>query len=133
VRDLPTTHALSGPDAFGIVEWHAPTPGGLPKTAHTPARRALVEGAWASRSPANVRRPLQLRLDKLPTPIQDTRWKAQVRLCTCDRQLSARGKNPQKVVVAMARERSALMWAMPQQGPVMGEPLQAVWSRHRMS
>ena len=45
--------------------------GGITKTGNTHARRALVEGAWASRYPAKVRRPLQLRLEKRPKPIQD--------------------------------------------------------------
>ena len=93
--------------------------GGLPKTGKTHARRALVEGAWASRDPAHVSRPRQLRLEKLPTPIQDTSWKAQVRLCTRDRPLRARGKNPHHVVVAMARAWMAWMWAMAQQVPVL--------------
>jgi transposase len=55
--------------------------GGITKTEHTHARRALIEGAWASRYPAKVRRHLQLRLEKGPKPIQDMSWKAQVRLC----------------------------------------------------
>src|SRR5215471_4917545 len=33
--------------------------GGITKTGNSQARRALVEGAWASRSPAKVRRHLQ--------------------------------------------------------------------------
>ena len=55
--------------------------GGITKTGHTQARRALGEGAWASRDPAKVSRHLQLRLEKLPKPLQDVSWKAQVRLC----------------------------------------------------
>ena len=31
--------------------------GAIPTTGQRPARRALVEGAWASRSPAKVRQP----------------------------------------------------------------------------
>jgi hypothetical protein len=92
--------------------------GGLTKTGHTHARRALVEGAWAYRYPAKVSRHLHLRLEKLPKPIQDVSWKAQVRLCTRYRQLCARGKNPHQVVVAMARELSAFMWAIAKQVPV---------------
>jgi transposase len=56
--------------------------GSMTKTGHTHARRALVEGAWAYRYPANVSRHLQLRLEKLPQAIQAISWKAQVRLCT---------------------------------------------------
>ena len=58
-----------------------------------------IEGAWASRSPAKVSRPLPLRLAKLPKPIQDIRWKAQGRLCRRYRHLSARGKHPHQVGV----------------------------------
>ena len=77
--------------------------GSLTKTGNTHARRALVEGAWAYRYPAKVSRHLQLRLETLPTAIQALRWKAQVRLCKRYRQLMAKGKNANQVVVAMAR------------------------------
>jgi transposase len=93
--------------------------GGIPKTGHTQARRALLEGAWASRYPAKVRRPLQLRLEKMPQPSQDMTWQAQVRLCKRYRQLSARGKNPHPVVVAIARALRAVMGAMAQAGPLV--------------
>jgi hypothetical protein len=81
-------------------------------------QRALVEGAWAYRYPANVSRHLQLCLEKLPTAIQAISWKAQVRLCTRYRQLMATGKHAHQVVVAMAREFSACMWAIAKHGAV---------------
>src|SRR6266403_5661251 len=65
--------------------------GGITKAGNTFARRALIEGAWAYRYPAKVSRHLQLRLEELPKAIQDISWKAQVRLCTRFRQLTARG------------------------------------------
>jgi transposase len=86
--------------------------GGITKTGNSHARRALIEGAWAYRYPAKVSRHLQLRLEQLPKPIQDLSWKAQVRLCTRSRQLMARGKNANQVVVAIARELVAFMWAI---------------------
>jgi transposase len=89
--------------------------GGITKTGTSHARRALVEGAWASRDPATVSRHLQRRLEQVSKPIQDLRWKAQRRLCTRYRQLSARGKHANQVVVAIARAWSALMWAMAQE------------------
>src|SRR5438034_10940702 len=55
--------------------------GGITKAGNSHARRALVEGAWAYRYPAKVSRLLQLRLEKVPKPIQDISWKAQRRLC----------------------------------------------------
>ena len=61
---------------------------------------------------------MQLRLEKLPKPLQDISWKAQARLCNRDRQLSARGKHPHQVVMAMARELIACMWASATQVPV---------------
>jgi transposase len=89
--------------------------GGITKAGNTHARRALIEGAWAYRYPAKVSRHLQLRLEKVPKPIQDLSWKAQVRLCKRYRQLIARGKNANLVVVAIARELSAFMWAIAQE------------------
>jgi transposase len=86
--------------------------GGITKTGNSHARRALVEGAWAYRYPAKVSRHLQLRIEKVSKPIQDISWKAQIRLCKRYRQLSARGKKANQVVVAIARELSAFMWAI---------------------
>ena len=92
--------------------------GAITKTGNAHARRALIEGAWAYRYPAKVSRHLQLRLEKLPQPIQAISWKAQVRLCKRYRQLIARGNHANRVVVAIARELSAFMWAIAQQIPV---------------
>jgi len=86
--------------------------GGITKAGNSHARRALVEGAWAYRYPAKVSRHLQLRLEKVPTEIQAISWKAQVRLCKRYRQLSARGKHVNQVVVAIAREMAAFAWAI---------------------
>jgi transposase len=92
--------------------------GAITKTGNAHARRALIEGAWAYRYPAKVSRHLQVRLERLPKAVQDISWKAQVRLCKRYRQLSARGKHANRVVVAVARELSAFMWAIAQQVPV---------------
>jgi transposase len=86
--------------------------GALPKTGNSHARRALIEGAWAYRYPAKVSRHLQLRLEKVPTAIQDISWKAQGRLCKRYRRLVARGKHGNQVVVAIAREMAAFVWAI---------------------
>ena len=86
--------------------------GGITKAGNTHARRALVEGAWAYRYPAKVSRHLQLRLENLPAEVQAIAWKAQVRLCKRYRQLMARGKHANQVVVAVAREMAAFAWAI---------------------
>ncbi len=92
--------------------------GSLTNAGHTHARRALVEGAWASRDPANVSRHLLRRLEEQPQAIQDISWKAHVRLCTRVRRLLARGNHANQVVVAIARELVGGMGAMAQQVPV---------------
>jgi transposase len=92
--------------------------GSLTKAGNAHARSALVEGAWAYRYPAKVSRHLQLRLETQPKGIQDISWKAQVRLCQRYRRLVSRGKHPNVVTVAMARELVGFMWAIAQQVPV---------------
>ena len=68
--------------------------------------------AWAYRYPAKVSRHLQLRLERVPAEVQAIGWKAQVRLCKRYRQLTARGKHVNQVVVAIAREMAAFAWAI---------------------
>jgi transposase len=92
--------------------------GGITKSGNSHARRALVEGAWAYRHPAKVSEIIRKRLDRLPKPIQDISWKAQVRLCKRFRRLTARGKNPNVVVTAIARELAAFMWAIARLVPI---------------
>jgi transposase len=92
--------------------------GGITKAGNGRARRALIEGAWAYRYPAKVSEHIQRRLDGLPKPIQDIGWKAQVRLCKRFRRLVARGKHPNVVVTAIARELIAFMWALAKEVPI---------------
>jgi transposase len=92
--------------------------GGTTKAGNTFARRALIEGAWAYRYPAKVSRHLQLRLEQLPQAIQHISWKAQVRLCKRFRHLTARGKHANQVVVAIAREMAAFIWAIAREVPM---------------
>jgi transposase len=102
--------------SWGLIPSDHPTgeprrQGGSTKTGNAHARRALMEGAGASRYPAKVSRQLQRRWEKLPQGIQDISWTAQVRLCKRDRRLRARGKKANQVVVASAREMAAFVWA----------------------
>jgi transposase len=92
--------------------------GAITKAGNIHARRVLVEGAWAYRYPAKVSRPFQLRLEKLPKPIPDISWQAQVRLCKHYRRLIARGKHANQVVVAIARELVGFMGAIAKEVPV---------------
>jgi transposase len=92
--------------------------GAMTTAGHTQARRALVEGAWASRDPAQVSRHLPRRLATPPNIIQDIRWQAQLRRCQRDRRLVSRGQHAHVVTVAMARELAGFMWAMARAVPV---------------
>ena len=89
--------------------------GGITKAGNGRARRALIEGAWASRHPAKVSQHMQPRIDALPKPIQDLGWKAQVRLCQRFRRLVGRGKHSNVVVTAIARELLAFRGAIAKQ------------------
>jgi transposase len=86
--------------------------GAMTQAGNTPARRVLVDGAWAYRDPAKLSRHWQRRLEHPPTVIQDMSWKAHVRLCTRYRRLVARGQHAHVVTVAMARELTGFRWAM---------------------
>ena len=93
--------------------------GSMTHAGNRHARRVLVEGAWAYRSPAKVSRPLHLRLENQPKVIQDISGKAQVRLCQRYRRLVARGKHAKVVTVAMARELAGCLRAMAQEVPLI--------------
>jgi len=92
--------------------------GPITKAGNGHARRALVEAAWAYRYPAKVSAHLQHRIERCPTPIQQIAWKAQVRLCKRYRRLVARGKHPNVVVTAIAREILAFLWAIAREVPL---------------
>jgi transposase len=86
-------------------------PGGLPKTGNAPARRALREGAGASRDPAQVSRPWPRRWEQRPQGLPELSGKAQGRLCQRYRRVVARGQPVTQVVVALARARAACVGA----------------------
>jgi transposase len=91
--------------------------GAIPQAGNPPARQALVEGAWASRSPAKVRRHRPLRRAQPSTIVQDLRWKAPHRRCQRSRRLVSRGQHATVVTVAMARELVGCMGAMAREVP----------------
>lgn len=86
--------------------------GAITKAGNSHVRRVLIEAAWAYRHPAKVSEAIRKRIELLPKKIQDIGWKAQVRLCKRFRRLTARGKHPNVIVTAIARELLAFMWAI---------------------
>jgi transposase len=85
--------------------------GAITKTGNAHVRRVLVEAAWAYRHPARRTAHLRRKLEAQPQEVQDLAWKCQVRLCGRHRRLIARGKHPNKVTTAIARELLAFLWA----------------------
>lgn len=86
--------------------------GRITKTGNSHARRVLVEAAWAYRMQARGTRHLLKRQEGLPERVRQLAWKAQLRLCTRYRRLLARGKARQTIVIALARELAAFLWAI---------------------
>jgi len=84
--------------------------GGITKTGNSYARKLLVEAAWSYRHAARVSREIQVRQDGLPKPLIDRAWDAQLRLRRRHRKLSARGKNVNITVIAVARELAGFVW-----------------------
>jgi transposase len=84
--------------------------GGITKTGNSYARKLLVEAAWSYRHAARVSREIQVRQNGLPKPLIDRAWDAQLRLCRRHRKLSARGKNVNITVIAVARELAGFVW-----------------------
>jgi transposase len=84
--------------------------GGITKAGNSYARKVLVEAAWSYRFPAKVSRIIQVRHERLPKPIVDRAWDAQLRLCSRFRKLTARGKHKNVAVVSVARELAAFIW-----------------------
>jgi transposase len=92
--------------------------GGITKAGNRHARRVLVEAAKAYRHRPKVSEAIQARQQDLPRAVRDIAWKAQVRLCGRYRQLLARGKHPNTVTAAIARELAAFMWAIAKVQPL---------------
>jgi transposase len=84
--------------------------GSITKTGNTHARRVLVEAAWCYRNSARMSRPISDRNRGQPKTLRDIAWRAQLRLCSRYRRLSARGVHSNKVCVAIARELAAFVW-----------------------
>ena len=75
-------------------------------------RRLLVQGAHTYKHKANISTELQKRQEGLPKEITDIAWQAQLRLCRRYNRLLSRGKHRNVVVIAIAREMAAYLWAI---------------------
>ena len=86
--------------------------GGITKTGNGPERWVLTEAAWSYRLPARKTKHLQRQAEQTSETVQAIAWKAQKRLCGRYQHLMQRGKQPRKVITAVARELLGFMWAI---------------------
>jgi transposase len=89
--------------------------GTITHAGNTYVRRALVEAAWAYRHRPAVTKRVRMRQEGVDSDVKRIAWKAQLRLTSRYRSMSARGKNKQLVITAVARELSGFVWAIARQ------------------
>jgi transposase len=85
--------------------------GKITKTGNGHIRRALVQACWQYRHHAGIGAKLRDRREGQPERVLTIADEAQRRLTTRYRRLIERGKNPNKVVIAIARELVGFLWA----------------------
>ena len=85
--------------------------GSITKAGNIHVRRLLIEAAWHYRHRPHIGVGIRQRRTGQPDRIIAIADRAQNRLCHRFRTLSARGKIPNKVVVAVARELVGFVWA----------------------
>lgn len=84
--------------------------GGITKAGNSHARWLLIEAAHHYRLSPKVSKELSARQQGLSEDIKACSWKAQTRLHKRMMQLLARGKQRNKVTVAVARELCGFVW-----------------------
>jgi transposase len=86
--------------------------GAITKTGNAHLRRIIGEAAWAYQHRPSMSATLKKRQEGLSEEVKEIAWKAQHRLCSRYRKLSAKGKLRQKVVTAVGRELLGFVWAI---------------------
>lgn len=99
---VPSEHSSGGKRHIGAIT----------KSGNGRARRLLIEGAHSYRYPANISTAMQIRQEGLPKEIVDMAWNAQLRLCKRYQRMSNKGKHYNLIIVAIAREMAAYIWAI---------------------
>ena len=105
---VPSEHSTGGKRHLGAIT----------KAGNTRARRLLMESAHSYRYSANISTDLQKRQEHLSKEVIDIAWQAQLRLCKRYQRLQHRGKHRSVVVVAIAREIIAFVWAIAREVPL---------------
>jgi transposase len=86
--------------------------GAITKTGNAHVRRILGEAAWAYQYRPAMSPELKKRQEGLSEEVKEIAWKAQHRLCSRYRRLTAKGKLRQKVMTAIGRELLGFVWAI---------------------
>jgi transposase len=86
--------------------------GAITKTGNAHVRRIVGEAAWAYQFRPVLSPFLKKRQEGLSEEVKEIAWKAQHRLCSRFRRLTAKGKLRQKVATAIGRELLGFVWAI---------------------
>jgi transposase len=86
--------------------------GGITKAGNAHLRHMVGEASWAYQHKPWIGGWLAKRQQGLEEEIKAIAWKAQWRLCTRYKKLSARGKNKPQIVTAIGRELLGFIWAI---------------------
>lgn len=95
--------------------------GRITRTGNGHVRRVLVEAAWAYRYRPSVSEAIRLRSQGVSDDVKRIAWRAQERLCARFRKLTARGKNKNRTVIAIARELAGFIWAIGQEPKLLAQ------------
>ena len=102
---VPSEHSSGGTQKRGSIT----------RTGNGHVRRVLTEAAWAYRYRPAVSQAIRQRSDEASPEVQAIAWKAQGRLNGRYQRMTARGKNKQQTVTAVARELVGFVWAIARQ------------------
>jgi transposase len=86
--------------------------GAITKTGNAHVRRILGEASWAYQYRPAMSPELKKRQEGLSEEVKEIAWKAQHRLSSRYRRLTAKGKPRQKVATAIGRELLGFVWAI---------------------
>ena len=86
--------------------------GSITKAGNVTARRVLIESAWCYRHPPRLSAKKRFLFERAPRAVREIAWKAQSRLSSRTRTLTAKGKRSTIVVAAVARELAGFIWAI---------------------
>jgi transposase len=92
--------------------------GSITKVGNSHVRRLLVEAAWHARRQPKVGYELARRQRSQDAVVIERAWRCQQRLFQRWQRMAGRGKPPQKIVVACARELAGFVWAIATEQPL---------------